>query len=189
MKKKSILALVTLGLLIAVLAGVRPGPVRNLINLSAGAVPAADVPTHVLYDHLFRLVIGLRQRSIEQNALEGTPSALGGYFREEAGLTSEQDRKLLDTAGEFIREVESFDARAAVITDRIRKEHREEPGGDPPPPPPEIGELQQKRDELALSYRERLREALGEKVFAEFDRYVHEMFARNFQTAGANPQN
>jgi hypothetical protein len=58
-----------------------------------------------------------------------------------------------------------------------------------PAPPPELGELQNQRNTLALSYRNKLNDAFGKTAFESFDSFMHKKFAQSFQALGTNPRN
>lgn len=57
-------------------------------------------------------------------------------------------------------------------------------GQELPPPPQALFDLQEKRNALALKYRDRLADRLGSKAFEQFDNFVKSKFAENFRSIG-----
>src|SRR6266850_4641496 len=100
-------------------------------------------------------------------------TALRSFFQHKANLSEFQARILDTVAAECVRQVDAQDARAQQIISAFRL--RFPPGKLPkgvklPPPPPELTQMQNERDAMILSARDRLRIALGEDEFQRFER-------------------
>lgn len=147
----------------------------------------STVPDHVLYDSLFRMDVSFRRKALEQQ-LTGQPvTSLQSYFKNSANLTDQENEVLKLTAIEFLEEIEPIDTRARQITAEIREQYLygEVPaGGEVAPPPAELGDLQNRRNEIVLKKREELSELLGKDAFEKLDKFMHKEFAENFQANG-----
>ena len=134
-------------------------------------------PEHVLYDQMFRLIVKFKKKAEEQQAKGEQVTPLRDYFQKEAQLDDGQTRVLQDVATRYVEEVSIIDAQAKVIIEDIRARI---PKGQPLTdktilqPPAELKELQQRREELALSYRDHLRESLGPDQFQRFEKFVRQ---------------
>jgi hypothetical protein len=136
-----------------------------------------EAPEQVLYDQLFRLVVKFKKKAEEQIARRDQVTPLRDYFQKEAQLGDEQTRVLQDVATKYVEEVSIIDAHAKVIIENIRtRVPRNQPLMDKTilQPPAELKELQQKREELALRYRDHLRDLLGPEQFQNFEKFVQE---------------
>ena len=160
-------------------------------NASPAAFAQSSIPSHVLYDSLFRMDISFRRRALEQE-LTGQPvTSMKTYFKDEVALTDAEDKILEQTAIDFLKEVEPIDNEAKQILKQFRELYAdgEVPDGQQvPAPPAELGTLQQRRNAAALNNREKLRNGLGENRFGEFDGFVQQEFSTNFQSNGASPR-
>ncbi|MFN0139438.1 MAG: hypothetical protein ACKVQW_05045 [Pyrinomonadaceae bacterium] len=147
----------------------------------------STVPDYVLYDSLFRMDLSFRRKALEQQ-LTGQPvTSLQHYFKNSANLTDEENEVLRLTAIEFLEEIEPIDTRARQLTAEIREQYLygEVPaGGEVAPPPAELGDLQDRRNEIVLQKREKLSELLGKDAFEKLDKFMHKEFAENFQANG-----
>jgi hypothetical protein len=136
-----------------------------------------EVPENVLYDQMFRLIVEFKKKAEEQATKGEQITPLRDYFQREAQLSDEQTRILQDVAKKFVDEVSLIDAQAKVIIENIRAGV---PRGQPITdkkilePPVELRELQKKREELALQYRDHLRDLFGTEQFEKFQKFVQE---------------
>jgi hypothetical protein len=112
-------------------------------------------------------------------------------FREKADLSEVQAHLLTAIATDCVREVAVQDARPREIINTFRL--RFPPGKLPigvklPPPPPELTQMQQERDAIILSARERLRLALGEDEFQRFEGLVTRRVAAAIEPTALLPR-
>jgi hypothetical protein len=139
------------------------------------------IPDYVLYDKLFRMVNSLKKKSESGKIEIERADALSGYFKQRANLTGEENQILQNTALEFITEVAPIDARAGVVITEARRNLSNRVAGEERTPPAELVNLQEQRNALALSYRDRLKESLGADAFTRFEEFVQGDFASGFQ--------
>lgn len=143
---------------------------------------AAEVPEYILYDQMFRLIVKFRKKAEEQEGKGEQALWFRDYFQKEANLSDGQTVILQDSALKFVAEVEVVDMQARVIVENIRAKI---PKGQPITdkkvlePPVELKALQKKREELALHYRDQLREQLGGEQFQNIENYVHQELTRS----------
>jgi hypothetical protein len=136
-----------------------------------------EVPENVLYDQMFRLIVEFKKKAEEQAAKGEQITPLRDYFQREAQLSDEQTRILQDVAKKFVDEVSLIDAQAKVIIENIRaRVPRGQPITDKKilEPPAELRELQKKREELALRYRDHLRDLFGTEEFQRFENFTQQ---------------
>lgn len=142
----------------------------------------AEVPEYILYDQMFRLIAKFKKKAEEQEGKGEQALWFRDYFQKEANLSDGQTVILQDSALKFVAEVEVVDMQARVIIENIRaKIPRGQPITDKKvlEPPVELKALQKKREELALHYRDQLREQLGSEQFQNIDNYVHQELTRS----------
>ncbi len=188
MKNKNTIAIV-LVLTIAVTAlafGSQSPLTAGLFNFTpkAKAQSGSQIPTHILYDQMFRLTVSFRRKAEIQRLKGGRVTSLPDYFKEEAKLTDEQNEILQRVAIEFIQEVQPVDDQATVLISQIREAFPDgvvPDGQEVPPPPPELANLQNQRNSAALARRDQLEELFGKDKFTEFDKFIQGGFAANFQ--------
>ena len=148
------------------------------------AQSGSQIPTHILYDQMFRLTVSFRRKAEIQRLKGERVTSLPDYFKEEAKLTDEQNEILQRVAIEFIQEVQPVDDRARVLISQIREAFPDgvvPDGQEVPPPPPELANLQNQRNSAALARRSQLEELFGKNKFTEFDNFIQGGFAANFQ--------
>jgi len=144
----------------------------------------AEVPEYVLYEQTFRLIVTFRKKAEEQKAMSEEVTPLADYFQNEAKLNDEQTSQLQDIASKFVEELAVIDAQAKVIIENIRARI---PKGQPTidkkllEPPDELKALQKKREELALNYRDRLRDLFGEEQFQKFGNFMQQKMASSIK--------
>lgn len=195
MKKKNIITIIlVLSVFVTVVVlGSQSQLTRRLFNFEpeVKAETVSQIPSHILYDQLFRLAVNFRRKAEEQRLKGESVSSLKDYFKDEAKLSDSQNQILEQTAIEYIQEVEPIDNQARQIIGQIRAQFQDgwvNEGQQVPPPPTELATLQEQRNALALSYREKLQDSLGKENFESFDNFVQKNFAQNFQAIGKIPQ-
>lgn len=156
---------------------------------SISAVEA--IPDQVLYDSLFRMDVSFRRKALEQE-LTGQPvTSFKTYFKDSANLTDEENEILRQTAIDFVQEIVPIDTQARQITANFREQYLygEVPaGGEVAPPPAELGDLQNRRNEIVLRQRDKLSDLLGKAAFEKLDEFIHKDFASNFLANGEAPR-
>jgi hypothetical protein len=192
MKQQKIIASIILILLVAVVLVSLTSSKKMNFSFETETQAASTIPTHILYDHLFRLVISFQKKAIEQRIRGEQITTLTDYFQTEAGLTEEQNQSLSEVANLFIEEVEPIDNQALALISAARENYPDgqiSPDQQIPQPPSELLDLQNQRNALALNFREKLNNRWGKKAFESFDSYIHKKFAQNFQAIGTQPNN
>lgn len=167
---------------------------QTVVSATTNSSGITQIPTSVLYDRMFRLIISFRAKAEIQKLKGERVTLMKTYFKDEAKLSDEDNEILENTATEFIKEVRTIDDEAGEIIAQGRDlfPDGEVPNGQQvPPPPKELANLQKKRNDLALKYRDELSQLLGSKAFSNIDDFVHGNFAANFQSIplSAVPQN
>ena len=127
-----------------------------------------DIPDHVLYDVIFRLDNDFRDKAAEQEAAGQIPTGFRHYFKDEAGLTDEENLILKQVAIEFLSEVQPVDTAARNFIEEIDEVEKRVN---------KLTTLQEQRDSIVLSNRDKLANSMGEPAFGRFNQYVHENFA------------
>lgn len=141
----------------------------------------ADIPDHVLYDKLFRMIVSLNEKSKSDKIDVERRGGLAGYFKNRAKLNNEENEILQNTAAAYIQQVNLIDERARTVIDQARNAVRSGLISREQPPPVELLNLQKQRDELALQFRDRLKESLGAEAFDRFDGFIRGEFASRIQ--------
>lgn len=150
--------------------------------LTKGA-PSSDqiepsIPDYVLYDTVFRLDNSFRVKAQEQETAEEIPTAFKYYFKNEASLTDEEDLILKQVAIEFLEEVQPTDAQAQKII---------EAGDKGSKAVDELNDLQEQRNAVVLSNRDKLANRLSEPAFGRFNQYVQGNFALHLNSYQVQP--
>ncbi|HSK70159.1 MAG TPA: hypothetical protein VK892_00580 [Pyrinomonadaceae bacterium] len=141
----------------------------------------ANIPDHVLYDKLFRMVVSLKKKAESEETSAEERIGLTNFFRNRANLTPEENQILQNISLEHIQQVTPIDAQAKIIIAQARAANPNGVVHRNQPPPVELVNLQKRRDEMALRHRNRLKESLGADGFAKFDKYIREDFASRIQ--------
>jgi hypothetical protein len=132
-------------------------------------------PTHVTYDLLFKQVIDINQKAAEEKASGQSNSAfqsLRQSFKRRLNLTDEQDMILDEIANECASEAGVIDRQAQEAIQAYWAKYPPDASytkENLPKHPKELGELQDKHDEIILKYRDLLRQRLGDKEFEKFE--------------------
>ena len=141
----------------------------------------ANIPDHILYDRLFRMIISFKRKAESQTISGEKAIGLTNYFKNRANLNDEENRILQSVALEYIQELAPIDAQARTIITQTRQTFPNSVVPREQPPPAELVNLQEQRNALALRYRDQLQYALGADGFAKFDEFVQRDFASRFQ--------
>lgn len=188
MKRKEILTVVivlTIAIGAIAFSGQMQSAKQSTNSVTTTSTGNPQIPTSVLYDQMFRIIISFRRRATIQKLKGERITLMKTYFKEEAQLTDQENEILEQVATEFIVAVQPIDDRAAELIAQGRQAFPDNivPYGQiVPPPPEELTSLQVKRNELALKYRNQLSELLGSHSFSKIDDFVQGNFASNFQT-------
>ena len=137
----------------------------------------SEIPEYVLYEQTFRLVVKFKKKAEEREATGEVAGGLQDYFQKEAKLNDEQTELLQETAARFVEEVSVIDAQARVVIENIRANFSQTQQLNDKKniePPAELKELQKKREELALRYRDNLRDSFGADQFQNFQNFVEQ---------------
>lgn len=164
---------VLISVFIAILVGVSLLQLTPAMCAQAPQSPGA-VPDHVAYKFLFHHVVLLKQRSDRASAAGQNRTSLRSIVRREAGLNEAEGDLLEKIALECDSQIEIQNAKAKKIIEEI---HARYPFGIynpsfPPLPDPRLSAMQQERENMILSFRDRLRASLGEDAFMKLDAYV-----------------
>ena len=141
---------------------------------------SAEIPDYFLYDKFLRITQKLKNLSDSTPPPDPRGVGLRNYFSRQIGLTDEENVLVGDLAAEYERELAPINAEANLIITKTRDEYKGKKWQDNPPPP-ELVELQNQKNDLALRYRDRLKENLGDETFAKIDRFITNEFASRFQ--------
>ncbi len=139
----------------------------------------SEIPEYILYEKVFRLVIEFDNLAESQKANSEPITPFQTYFKDEAKLISQDDEFLLQTAKQYHQEMQLVDAQAEVVIQQLRQQYPvgSLPEGELIKPSPELLQLQEQRNKLALLYRDKLKNLLGEANFNDFDSFVKGDFA------------
>ncbi len=143
----------------------------------------------VLYRTLFHTIFLLNEQAEEAERAGRTnvAQALRRAFKQEADLEAEQGVLLDRLAAECEQAVRAVDARAREILAARRANYPDgklRAGQQPLPPSPELFALQREREAVVLGYRDRLREAFGQRVWEEFEQRVLRPLAAGLGAGG-----
>ena len=137
--------------------------------------PQTPVPEHVIYGFLFSQILAIKQKATGQN----NPSASGLVIRtsieKEANLSDAEIRAFDAIAFACAQQVRQQDERAGKVIAAFRAQFPQKtiPNGESlPQPPAELKILQEQRDGIITSAKNKLREVLGEQAFSRLDDVV-----------------
>ena len=153
-------------------------PAASVRSMSSETIKS-DIPDYVIYDMVFRMDNRGRVKAREQEKIGEMPTAFKYYFKNEAGMTDEEDRILEETALEFLKEVQPIDAEAQKIIEAGNK-------GDETLAL--LSSLQEKRNVVVLSNRDKLANRLGETAFGQFNHFVQRTFALKLNSYQPQPE-
>jgi hypothetical protein len=188
MRKKNLLILVVLviglfsfatigsttGFAGGIIETVQSASISNIFNFFNNE--KTKIPDEILYDKLFRMQVKIMRKAQLQESEGQRKTGFTEYFKTQAKLSDEENQKFELLASEYMQEVSLLDSQAIEIISRVRQNYQ---GNFPKdePPPKEIVELQEKRNKLALQYKEYLAERLGKEGFDKLDEFVQTTFA------------
>ena len=141
------------------------------------------IPDYVLYESVFRMVIMFNEHAKLQEAKGEAVTEFRSYFKNEAKLTSQEDDLLTQTANNYAQDIKVIDAQAEIIIEQLRQQY---PAGSISEdqliqPTPELLQVQEQRNNLALHYKDQLRDLLGDDKFIVFDKFIQGRFASGFR--------
>lgn len=140
-----------------------------------GQPQGGQVPQYIVYRHLFRHVVTLKNKADEEERHGRDGAALRTLYKRNAELNDAEAAALAQIAEDADRQVAELDARAKQIIAEARAQHpggELRPGETLPPPPAELAALQEERNAAVLQWRDRLRAVFGEDGFRRFDAFV-----------------
>jgi hypothetical protein len=135
---------------------------------------------------LFKFADFLEKEAKKAELVGEDTSEYRKFFVREANLTEPQNEMFRQIVSDCIREVSETDAQALEV---IRKEHEKWEsidfaalGNKLLPEVPELRELQEKRDEAILRYRDLLKTLLGDAAFTQFqEEYLNKKVTPNIK--------
>jgi len=110
-------------------------------------------------------------------------------YQAKTGLPDAAFSTLVQLAIEHQREASAIDQQAKIIIDNFHAQYPRKlpPGMAPPPPPQELLDLQERRDALALRYRDRLKTVVGDETYDRFKLCIDEEFRPKPKQPGTAP--
>lgn len=118
MKRKEILTVVIV-LTIAIGTIAFSGQMQSAKQSTTSATTTSNgnpqIPTSVLYDQMFRLIISFRGKARVQKLKGEKITLMQTYFKEEAQLSEQENEILEQVATEFIIEVQPIDDQAGEL--------------------------------------------------------------------------
>ncbi|MEP7075504.1 MAG: hypothetical protein ABI878_06805 [Acidobacteriota bacterium] len=189
MKIKIMLFFVVIVFVGALFVGSRHSSANLYFNADSLAA-APQIPDYVLYESMFRLDISFRKKAEIQRLMGQPVTPLEHYFKNKAGLSDAEDEILRQTSLEYFTEMQPINDQATLILSDLRTQFPDGvvPDGQQVQQPPEaLAALQEQRDAIALSNRDKLSKTFDGRSFENFDSFVKnakEGFAANFQALG-----
>jgi len=117
--------------------------------------------------------------------------AVRSFYKEAAGLSEDEARAFDQVAAECERDVARQDEKAKELIDAVRVKYPDGkvPAGEKPPEPPaELKAMQEQRNAIILSARDRLRASFGEAEFKRFSEFVERDVKPNVTSEPAGRQ-
>lgn len=133
--------------------------------------------TNRVLHRLFLRHAGWLEKKAAENLAAGKSTSLRTVYMRDAGLTAEQNERLLIEVRQFVAELAVLDSEAARIIKESRGSRNSLVGHAVPPPPAALLELQMRKEQLTEETIRRLRLSLGAEVF---DRLWHRVQERMF---------
>lgn len=151
------------------------------------------MPAELAYWVLFQEVRSLKNRDLESQAEGETTNFKTSFYSDRLGLESSQFSAVDNAVNECFTNLQPVDQRAREIINQYRSNYpngqlkKIQPTISPndlhparpkksfeslPPVPAEIGQLQNQKNQIILNAKEKIRQALGQSEFAEFDASV-----------------
>ncbi len=143
-----------------------------------------DVPSvedEIVYFILFNHLVGLQKKSQEMS-LNGIILDSNRIYEERANLDASQSQFLFQIANDCIGAVKSVDAEAKKVIERSRAamtKSEPESRDTVPAVPEELTNLQKKKNDTILRFRDQWKDFLGVERFSEFDSFARQMIAPN----------
>lgn len=165
------------------------------------------MPEEIMYLALFQQIHALRQEDSKYQARGETTTFKETFYKTRLGLSPDKFTAVETAYTDYMARVEPINKRAGEI---IKKYRDQFPGGElkkavpadpsklgltyekPPPAPPELGELQKQKDQVALTAKEKIRQALGQTEFSKFESslrdYASKVLVPNNLNTGVLPK-
>ena len=143
--------------------------------------PIADT---VLYKHFFRHHEMLDKKAQEEEKIGKDGKVYREFYKRQAKLTDAQAKDLDQIAKETNKEVTRINSKAQEIIKAVRAIYPDGklPIGQKPPLPPAIlADLQEQHDTALEQARGKLKLALGDDNFAEFDGFLRRFMGPNIK--------
>jgi hypothetical protein len=143
-----------------------------------------NVPDKIVYFILFNHLVGLKNESEKLQSEGKSPIKYLEIYQKQANIDEIQTQYIFQLAQRCLDEVKPIDENAKKLIDEVRAKF---PNGqvksaeDIPPPPTELKELQKKKDETILRFRDELKNFLGETKFAEFEQLTRQKIVPQVQ--------
>ena len=141
----------------------------------------------VVYSAFFQMVVDLEKQALELESEGEKGQTLRTYVQMQANLTDDQASKLSAIAAACVEQVDRQDAKALQVIEKLRSQFpggRIPKGSKIPPPPPELKVLQQERDEIVLTARTALSNALGPSVFNNVEQFATSRISLSVRPTG-----
>ena len=144
-----------------------------------------EVPDRIAFWFLFKKADTLEKAARKAEAENRNAVEYREFFKGKLDLTETQNKALTEIAATCVMEIEALDKQAQEI---IKKGHEElkknppRPGDAPPAPPAELAQLQNRRENTIIQFRDLLKKSLGDDKFAETDAYVKKEIAPRVST-------
>lgn len=140
---------------------------------------ADQVPDKIIYFVLFNHLVGLKEQAAKASA-NGKSLDYLQLYKTQGNLSDPETELLFTTAQSCMDAVKQIDKEAKEIIDEARAKF---PKGEArsreeiPEAPKELAELQQRKDDTVLKFRDVLQDALGTVKFSEFNSFAQQKIA------------
>lgn len=148
------------------------------------------IPAELAYWVLFQEIQSLKQRDIESATQGSSSNFKSAFYDSRLGLESSQFTAVDNEVNEFFTALQPIDQRAREVINQYRSQYtngelkktqtpkppdslqpaRPQKSYEPlPPVPAEISQLQNQKNQLILNTKEKIKQALGQTEFTDFD--------------------
>ncbi|MGI8640249.1 MAG: hypothetical protein ACR2MG_09835 [Pyrinomonadaceae bacterium] len=176
------------------------GKIENRANFSQNVsmkdaeTPPAQVPEVILWRVIFSLPEKLEKAAEKARQAGQDDSLWTNYFVRQGGLSPAGSQALTETSSAYLNEIAPLNEKAKTIAEEWHRKNLSKPtiSSDEKPlskpsPPAELVELQRQKDEIAMRYKDDLRNAVSEEEFAKFSKFVNGDFAKGFALQEGSP--
>lgn len=153
---------------------------------------AKSMPDELMYWVLFQEIQALKEKDIESLTQGETTNFKTSFYTNRLGLQNSQFSALDSAVTECFTALQPVDQRAREVINQYRSQYANgelkkiQPSPSPnsfqpgrrktlenlPPVPSEIGQLQNQKNQIILNAKEKIRLALGQSEFMQFDESV-----------------